>query len=56
MIIQALFQTIDNLFKQVERARMAHRTFLELSQLTDRELSDLGLSRHDIALLAYGLK
>ena len=50
---------IGNIFRWIEDIRLANarhaayaRTFKELSALTDRELSDIGISRSDIADIA----
>lgn len=36
-----------------KRYRTARRTLNELSQLTDRELADIGISRSDIRSVAF---
>jgi uncharacterized protein YjiS (DUF1127 family) len=40
-------------FKQLRRSRYK-RTFAELSRLSDRELSDIGICRYDIPRIARG--
>lgn len=47
-----LFQTIDFWLKKEGKAR---RTFKELSQLSDRELSDIGIARCDIYQVSKGI-
>jgi uncharacterized protein YjiS (DUF1127 family) len=44
-----LFQIINNWIKKEEKAR---RTRQELSQLSDRDLNDIGISRCDIYRVA----
>lgn len=44
-----LIEEMTNFFQRMfDKTRYAHKTAYELSQLTDKELSDLGLTRMDI--------
>lgn len=44
---------ISHLLSAVQRWRLYRTTVNELSQLTDRELSDLGINRFDIPAIAW---
>lgn len=44
--------TIENWREAIARRRVYERTLHELSQLTDRELSDIGLGRSQISDVA----
>lgn len=46
-------QAIDGLLASFARRRVYSVTLRELSALSDRELSDLGLSRTDLRRVAY---
>jgi uncharacterized protein YjiS (DUF1127 family) len=46
-------QIIDNIVSWLERQERVRRTIRELNLLTDRELSDVGISRCDITRVAY---
>ncbi len=41
-----------HLAERAERRRIFNQTYSELSQLSDRELGDIGLSRSDISRVA----
>lgn len=43
-----------SLIRMVQKLREYHRNFNELSQLSDRELADIGLDRSDIPRVASG--
>ncbi len=43
-----------SLIRMVQAFRDYHRNVSELSQLTDRELADIGLDRSDIPRVAAG--
>ncbi|MGC9269332.1 DUF1127 domain-containing protein [Acidiphilium sp.] len=47
----AMFERVREMFRQQRAARAAYR---ELSELSDRELADLGISRSDIRDVARG--
>ena len=40
-------------FESFRRYRTARRTMNELSKLSDRELRDIGIARHEIRTVAY---
>lgn len=43
-----------SLFRMIQAFRDYQRNFRELAQLSDRELSDIGLERSDIPRVAAG--
>ncbi len=43
-----------SLIRMIQKIREYHRNYNELSQLTDRELADIGLDRSDIPRVAAG--
>ena len=43
-----------SLFRMIQAFRNYQRTVAELSQLSDRELSDIGIDRSDIPRIAAG--
>jgi uncharacterized protein YjiS (DUF1127 family) len=43
---------VSRLLDMIARARLERRTFAELSDLSDRELGDLGLRRRDLREVA----
>ena len=43
-----------SLIRMIQSFRNYHRTVSELSQLSDRELADIGLDRSDIRRVAAG--
>lgn len=51
---------LKNFFKKLIEARQAEVNrriaMMELNSLTDRELNDIGIGRHDIKRVAYGSK
>ena len=53
MFIEQITTAMDFFYNSVREARMAQRAYEELSNLSDRELSDLGLSRTDIVYVAF---
>ena len=55
MLMEQITAAIDFVYNSVKEARMAQRAYQELSNLSDRELHDLGLSRTDIIRVAYKL-
>ena len=52
--IEGLVETIRSYRKRMEYHRHVQQTIKELRKLTDRELSDIGISRGDIIAVAYG--
>lgn len=42
-----------NIFKTIRRMHTANRTFRELSKLSDRDLSDIGISRSEIRSFSH---
>lgn len=48
-MVETMFNFWGNLIDSVHLARVRNKAFMELSSLTDRELSDLGISRWEIA-------
>lgn len=46
-------EIVMGLADSFKRYRAARRTMNELSKLTDRELRDIGISRHEIRAVAY---
>ena len=55
MLMEQITAAMDFVYNSVKEARMAQRAYQELSNLSDRELHDLGLSRTDIIRVAYKL-
>ena len=53
MFMGQITAAMDFMFNSVREARMAQRAYEELSRLSDRELSELGLSRTDIVYVAF---
>ena len=53
MFINRITMAVDFVYNSVREARLAQRAYEELSRLSDRELSDLGLSRTDIVYVAF---
>ena len=51
--VNAFYQSIDAVFSSVNKGLRARRAYEELNNLTDRELSDLGLNRYDITRVAF---
>ena len=49
-----MFLHIKKIFGLSLAHRRAEKTFNELSQLTDKDLKDIGICRGDIAHIAYG--
>jgi uncharacterized protein YjiS (DUF1127 family) len=49
-------QIIDNIVSWLGRQERVRRTIKELSLLTDRELSDIGITRCDIPRVAHDNK
>jgi uncharacterized protein YjiS (DUF1127 family) len=43
-----------SLFRLIQKFRSSRRTYTELSALSDRELSDIGIARWDIQRVADG--
>lgn len=43
---------INKFFKYIDARRVYNRTYKELSWLSDKELSDIGLCRYDIHAIA----
>lgn len=52
-LFNLFLENVGNIFDYARRARLANRAFVELSQLSDRELQDLGLNRYDIPRVAW---
>ena len=48
-----LLKIINKLAERFSEARRDRRAFKELSNLTNRELSDIGISRGDIRAIVY---
>jgi len=42
----------NNLTNQIKKWRSYRKTYNELASLTDRDLNDLGINRHDIKRVA----
>jgi uncharacterized protein YjiS (DUF1127 family) len=55
MFLDQITAAMDFVYNSVREARMAQRAYQELSNLNDRELADLGISRCDIIRIAYKL-
>jgi uncharacterized protein YjiS (DUF1127 family) len=53
MFMNQITAAMDFVYNSVREARLAQRAYEELSRLSDRELSDLGLSRTDIVYVAF---
>ena len=53
MFLQHISTTLDFLYDSLKQARMAQRTYEELSSLTDRDLAELGLTRSEIVHVAF---
>jgi uncharacterized protein YjiS (DUF1127 family) len=53
MFMGQITAAMDFMFNSVREARLAQRTYEELSSLSDRELSHLGLTRADIVYVAF---
>ena len=53
MFMNQITAAMDFFYNSVREARLAQRTYEELSRLSDRELSHLGLSRSDIVYVAF---
>jgi uncharacterized protein YjiS (DUF1127 family) len=53
MFMGQITAAMDFVFNSVREARLAQRAYEELSRLSDRELSDLGLNRTDIVYVAF---
>ena len=51
--VSAFYQSIDAVFSSIDKGFRARRAYEELNNLTDRELSDLGLNRYDITRVAF---
>ena len=47
-----MLKVINSFIKYLEMRRVYNRTYRELSQLSDKELHDIGLTRYDIAEIA----
>ena len=47
-----MLKVINSVFKYLEMRRAYNRTYRELSKLSDYELSDIGMTRYDIAEIA----
>ena len=53
MFMERIITSMDLMFNSIREARLAQRTYEELSILTDSELSELGLSRAEIVHVAF---
>ena len=53
MFMERIITSMDLMFNSIREARLAQRTYEELSRLTDGELSELGLSRDNIVHVAF---
>ncbi len=51
-LVARIAHAFSNLTETMQRRKLARATYAELAALTDRELSDLGLSRGDIRRVA----
>lgn len=47
-----MFTMFENMYKHIKKSTRYKKTIDELSKLTDRELSDIGISRCDIPRIA----
>ena len=52
MFINILTQTIAAIAHAIMSYRVERRTIVELNKLSDRDLSDIGISRYDIPAIA----
>ena len=53
MFINRITMAVDSFCSSLHEARMAKQAYEELSRLSDRELSELGLTRPDIVYVAF---
>ena len=53
MFMERIITSMDFMFNSIREAKLAQRTYEELSRLTDSELSELGLSRDNIVHVAF---
>lgn len=51
-VSSSLSHWISNIVDTLMQYRKAHRTYVELSNLSDRELADLNISRYDLRRIA----
>lgn len=47
-----MLKVINSFAKFIKMRNAYNRTYRELSKLSDRELSDIGISRYDITMIA----
>lgn len=55
-VLQQFFMASDWIYNTIREARLAQQAYNELSNLSDRELRDLGISRSEIIAIAFGTK
>lgn len=47
-----MLKVINSVFKYLKQRSAYNQTYRELAKLSDRELSDIGISRYDISAIA----
>ena len=52
----SVFDYLNSMMDVFDEAKMAYRTYSELSLLSDKDLSNLGLTRADIPRVSFRLE
>ena len=53
MWFTSIFDYLNDCMEAIDEARVSYRTYSELSQLSDRDLAELGLTRADIPRVSF---
>jgi uncharacterized protein YjiS (DUF1127 family) len=52
-IFNAIIKYNEKRAKQIAKFYTSYRTLSELSQMSDKELRDIGINRHDIPIISF---